>query len=223
MSNMEYSQMRDNLLLNKEIADKLPRFARTCRDSYQFWGYIKQFPGYAARREHIWDGFRPVFEYLESQGRNPADDTVAEVLAKLDIDHVSDAWKKALERRGDDPEGAITAAKSLLETVCKCILDDLRIAYGKTDDLPKLYHITADSLRLAPNQHSQQIVKQTLGSCQNVVQGVGYLRNLMGDSHGKGKDPIKPEPHHAELAVNLAGSVSMFLVSTWKTEKSSHS
>ena len=39
--------------------------------------------------------------------------------------------------RQDDPEGAITAARTLLETVCKHILDETEVDYSK-DDLPTL-------------------------------------------------------------------------------------
>jgi hypothetical protein len=43
----------------------------------------------------------------------------------IDIRSVSEMWHKALDRRTDDPDGAITAARTLLETVCKHILDEL--------------------------------------------------------------------------------------------------
>ncbi|WP_240998605.1 abortive infection family protein, partial [Pseudomonas viridiflava] len=37
----------------------------------------------------------------------------------------------------------------------------------------------------------------------------------MRDSHGTGKAGVKPAPRHAELAVNLAGSLALYLLSTW--------
>ena len=49
-------------------------------------------------------------------------------------------WEKALGRRHTDPDGAITTARTLLETVCKRILDeagDVRIQ--AEEDLPALY------------------------------------------------------------------------------------
>jgi hypothetical protein len=57
---------------------------------------------------------------------------------------------KALERRNADPEGAITIARTLLETVCKRILDQLPgAAYTDKEDLPKLYGMVARALNLA--------------------------------------------------------------------------
>ncbi len=49
-------------------------------------------------------------------------------------------WKKALERRHSDPDGAITSARTLLETVCKRILDEAGDVRIRTEeDLPALY------------------------------------------------------------------------------------
>jgi hypothetical protein len=47
-----------------------------------------------------------------------------------------------------------------------------------------------------------------------VVEGLGALRNKLRDAHGKGKKAARPSPRHAELAVNLAGAMATFIVST---------
>jgi hypothetical protein len=69
---------------------------------------------------------------------------------KLDTQYISEAWDKARARRHDDPEGAITAARTLLESVCKHILDERGVEYGDNADLPKLYGLTSKELNLAP-------------------------------------------------------------------------
>lgn len=52
---------------------KLPDFVRRCSDLGQFWGFIKYEKGsYAERRALIWDGFRPLIEYLEAHDRHQA-------------------------------------------------------------------------------------------------------------------------------------------------------
>lgn len=115
-----------------------------------------------------------------------------------------------MERRETDPEGAITLARTLLETVCKHILDERGVTYANDCDLPALYKLVAKSLNLAPSQHSETIFKQILGGCTAVVEGLGALRNRLSDA----QRPVKPAPRHAELAVNLAGAVAMFLIAT---------
>ncbi|MCF1248765.1 MULTISPECIES: abortive infection family protein [Pseudomonas] len=42
-------------------------------------------------------------------------------------------------------------------------------------------------------------------------------RTEQPDAHGKGKSGAKAAPRHAELAVNLAGSMAMFLLATWES------
>jgi hypothetical protein len=137
---------------------------------------------------------------------------------RLDTKFISEAWQKALDRRHEDPEGAITAARTLLETVCKHILDECGVEYGDGTDLPKLYGLTSKELNLAPSQHTADAFKKILGGVHSVVDGLANLRNRLGDAHGQGKRPVKPLPRHAELAVNMAGSVASFLLATFEAK-----
>jgi hypothetical protein len=114
-----------------ETKGKLPDFVRRCSDLGQFWGFIKyEKSSYAGRRMLIWDAFRPLIEYLEAQDRAPGVAPITATLEAFDPDHVHAAWQKALDRRASDPEGAITAARALIETVCKHTLDDMREPYS---------------------------------------------------------------------------------------------
>jgi hypothetical protein len=70
----------------------------------------------------------------------------------VNSEHIQRAWEKALKRKSEDLEGAITVARTLVETVCKYILDEEHISYPHTADLPKLYHLAAEKVHLAPEQ-----------------------------------------------------------------------
>lgn len=211
----EFKNLRDELLRNPAVMDRLPRFVRTHRDFKDFWGYIKgQSSSYEGRRRHIVSEFEPVFDLIE-RTNSPVDEAVSEILSKFDTEHVHQVWVRALERRTGDPEGAITSARTLLETVCKHILDESGTHYDDESDLPKLYRLTAETLDLAPNQQSEDIFKRIFGGCQTVVENLGALRNKLSDAHGKGRNPTRPAPRHAELAVNLSGAIAMFLVESW--------
>ncbi len=199
--------------------DLLPSFVRTNRDTNQFWQFIKEkFPSYAERRSYIWKEFTPLLDHLEGKNHRPLDKPTSEVLKSFDQESIHTAWQRALDRRVNDPEGAITAARTLLETVCKHILDARSIVYDANKvELHELYKLTATELNLSPSQHTEDVFKQILGGCSAIVSGLGTLRNRLGDAHGKGAKAVRPLARHAELAVNLAGSVSLFLVSTWRT------
>lgn len=198
----------------------MPRFVRSCRTLDEFWPFIKEKDGsYAGRRQFLGEQFDSVLTFLEQHAATPGDEPIAKVLSKVDAPHVAAAWQKALERRASDPEGAITAARTLLETVCKHILDEQGVDYEDADDLPKLYKNTANAINLSPSQHTEQVFRQILGGCHAVVEGLGALRNRLSDAHGKGKRGVRPAPRHAELAVNLAGTMATFLIATWEASQ----
>ena len=211
----DFELLREEIINHPLLKDLAPRFLRTCRNPSQFWQFIKyKFPTYAERRQYLWDEFRPLFERLDGAKATPADGNVSLALEKFAPDTVHQIWLKAMERRESDPEGAITLARTLLESVCKHILDERGQEYKPDSDLPGLYKMAAKTLNIAPSQHSESIFQQILGGCTAVVEGLGAMRNRLSDAHGQGKKPIKPAPRHAELAVNLAGAMATFLVAT---------
>lgn len=150
------------------------------------------------------------------QSDSPSDASVEETLTKLDVNLIRAAWEKALQRREADPDGAITAARTLLESVCKHILTSAGIQYPRNADLPKLYHMVCERLTLSPSQYVDKETKRVLGSCQSVVSGISFLRNQLGDAHASDSGLEIPGPRFGELAVNLAGAVATFLAKAWQ-------
>lgn len=212
----EYSKLRLKLI-RSPIADRLPRFVHTCRDQNEFWGFIQpKFAKYRDRTTFIAEEFASLLDELERVDLHAGHEPIQQALAKVDSAHVQEAWRKALDRRHDDPEGAITAARTLLESVCKHILTVRGVPFDEGLDLPKLHALAIEQLNLAPSQHTEPLFKTILGNCQNVVNALGTLRNKLGDAHGKAPRQVKPAPRHAELAVNLAGTMAAFLVATWE-------
>jgi hypothetical protein len=132
----------------------------------------------------------------------------------LNWNYVNREWTKASGRVSSDPPGAVTSARTLLETVCRHILDVRGVQYALDGDLPRLYGLTAKALNLSPDQHQQHIVKRLLGACSTIANSLAALRNVYGDSHGRGIRDKEAEPRHARLAVNAACSLALFLMET---------
>lgn len=211
-----YEHLREEFMHDAALRDLLPSFVRTCPTVGAFWPYIKKQAGsYDGRAQFIRGEFAPLIDRLESRHRAPGDDSVSDALKTFDPEGVHAIWDKALSRRASDPEGAITVARTLLETVCKRILDDCAAPYSDKDDLPKLYSAAVKALNLAPDQRSGEPIKAILGSAMNLVNGIGTLRNVWSDAHGRGGQlPVRPSPRHASLAVNTAGAIAAFIVET---------
>ncbi|MEX0969077.1 MAG: abortive infection family protein [Paracoccaceae bacterium] len=162
----------------------------------------------------------PIFKVIALPEGNPADLNITATLNAFDPDQIGERWRRALDSRTKDPERAITLARTLLEDVCKWILHDAGESWEEKDDLPVLYKKLSKALNLAPDDYTEQVFKQILSGCQSVVTALGALRNKLGDAHSIGPRRIKPAARHAELAVNLSGTMATFLVSTWNARQS---
>ncbi|MDP1617911.1 abortive infection family protein [Phenylobacterium sp.] len=212
-----YNLLRKEFIADPEAAPLLPRYVRRCRDLNAFWSEAKAMSDtYEGRRAQIRADFQPLLDHLEGAGRAPLDDAITDALAAFNAEGVSVVWRKALERRERDPEGAITAARTLLETVCKHVLDEAGEVYDDGADLPSLYKQAAKLLNLAPSAHTEEVFRQILGGCTSVVAGLGAVRNKISDAHGRGAAGVRPVARHAQLAVNLAGAMATFIVETWQ-------
>lgn len=219
MNDLVYRTLRREFMADPDIAGLVPQFVRTCQDTGAVWAFLKdQAAQWEPRRVFVREQFRPLIDKLEAAS-SPLAEAVSTALTVLNAESVSDAWAKALARREADPAGAITAARTLLEAVCKHVLEDENGSpeYGEADDLPKLYRAAAEKLNLAPSQHTEDAFRRILGGATSVVEGLGSLRNKVGDAHGQGRRPIKPAVRHAGLAVNMAGSMALFLIETVET------
>lgn len=210
-----YKHIRTKIISNKSIEKIIPNWISQKRTIDQFWIFIKgRFSTYQKRREFLWNEFVPVLNYLETKSTSPLEESIS-----FDEAHIHSQWQKALERKQLEPEGAITSARTLIESILKYILDEQGIKYNNGIELPELYKEVAKSLNLAPEQHQEQIFKQILGGANGIVSGLGALRNKLGDAHGKSKKSVKPSERHSELAVNLAGSMAIFLFKTFRETK----
>lgn len=217
-----YPELRASLIGNPRTSKLLPESIRNYRSRDEIWEFIKnKFSRYAERREYWRTEFDPLLTSLESGELTPSANSVEVTLSRGDLMHVREVWKKSYERRIQDPEGALTSARSLIESTCKHILDECGEPYKEGTDLRTLYREAAKKLNLAPEQHAVQALKQILQGCVSVVEGLATLRSVLGDAHGKSKKAGRPLPIHAELGVNLAGAICTFLLETSELRKKS--
>jgi hypothetical protein len=216
-----YKIARNKLMGEVSLKKLLPDFVRFSPDAVSvraaLSGVASGSGSWALRRAHVNEAFNPLLKYLEN-GQAAADSMISEVLKNYDAPAVQAFWNKSLERRSTDPEGAVTAASTLLEEVCKHILEDSGLEWDQKWNIPKLYSEVSKVLNLAPSQHQEEVFKTILGNCQSVVQSIGSLRNTGGDAHAGGRTRITFKPRHAALSVNLAGSMALFLIETWQAK-----
>ena len=215
---VNYKYIRNKLIKNQIYEKYLPRWIKIYRDGDSFWNFIKgKFDNYKERRIFINSELANLIYFIETKQTSPINDNIT-----FDNTYINEQWQKAIDRKEQDPAGAITAARSLIESVLKYILDEQKIKYKKNVELSELYKKVAESLNMAPEQHQEPIFKQILGGASGVVNGLSPFRNKLGDAHGEPEFKIKPKERHSELAVNLAGSMAIFLYKTFKESPKTH-
>lgn len=207
-----YSYTRKRFVTTKTFEKYIPSWFKTCRSVKEYWSFIKsKYATYSERRTFISEEFSQLLDSLEFGSVSPIDEVI-----KFDEAYIHTEWIKALDRKLKDPEGAITISRTLIESVLKYILKEQKIPFTESSDLSELYKEVAKLLNLAPEQHQEKIFKQILGGSSAIVNGLGQMRNKLGDSHGSDGLNIKPKERHSELAVNLAGTMAIFIYKTYK-------
>lgn len=143
----------------------------------------------------------------------------------LDLAAVRADFERAVSETDRDPSDAITSACSTVESVCKCILDEMGKPHPTNKDIKGLVGEVAKHLHLSPGRDDlpkewEQDIRTILSGLFNVISGIGSLRTHAGDAHGRGKKPVPADARIARLAVHAASTVSLFYIETWQRAKS---
>lgn len=211
-----------------EPAAVLPRIIEAAADPRDF---AHDPPRHTAVLENLnnalrYDGFE-----LQQQGTKvrlvvaghstPVIATLSGVAETISFDTVKLDLERALGSIDSDPEDAITAACSTLESVCRSILIELGQPLPAKKDVSGLFNAVKQPLALSPDRSDldPQIaadVRTTLGGLATVIQGVGALRTHAGDAHGRERGYARVDARIARLAIHAASTVALFLIETWQ-------
>lgn len=180
---------------------------------------------YMNKRLHF-DGYKlrkigKVFKVVALATNTVAAAALKEKAKALNLESVNDDFERALTEADSDPADAITAACSTIESVCKCILDEMDKPYPSNKDIKGLVREVAKHLNLSPGRDDlpkewEQDIRTILSGLFNVIGGIGSLRTHAGDAHGKGKNPVRADARIARLAIHAASTVSVFYIDTWQ-------
>jgi len=145
----------------------------------------------------------------------------ANELNKLSFEYISDQLAKCKDKIGnEDYAGAVTNARTLIESTCLYILHELNIEYESKGNLTDMYKRVAKELKMEASLYNDENLKKIISGSISIIDGIAGLRNAYSDSHGS--SPAKNyriEKRHAVLIVNLAKTVSEFLVGSWQSKR----
>ena len=142
---------------------------------------------------------------------------LTKIAHQLDFESVQADFERALNQAETDPEDAVTSSCSTLESVCKCLLDEMKLPYPSNQDIGGLAQAVESNLNLSPGRGDiEPDIKRILGGLANVSRGIGSLRTHCGDAHGHGKSINRIDSRIARLAIHSASTVALFFIETWK-------
>ena len=144
--------------------------------------------------------------------------------ALLDFDTVQLDISRAIASAKDDPENAVTAACSLIESVCRSILIELNLPLPAKKDIDGLIRAVQEPLGLSPGRMDlpaeiENDIRQVLGGLTSVAKGIGALRTHAGDAHSREKGFRRIDTRVARFAINAASSLALFLIDTWERQQ----
>ncbi len=106
------------------------------------------------------------------------------------LSHIEEQVKGIERAVVENPGLAFDLAKTVVESACRTILTDRKIAFGTDDDLPRLFKTVTNNLPMLPvaaasEAAARKSLAQTLNGLHTALQGVCELRNAYGfASHG---------------------------------------
>lgn len=138
------------------------------------------------------------------------------IIRARDIAAVRVEFDRALLTVERDPPSAVTAACSIIESLCKVYLEENHLTLPSDQTIKPLWKIVQSHLGLGPQSVQTNDMRQILGGLASVVNGVGHLRTHAGSAHGHGNHGYPLEARHARLAVHAAHTVTGFVLETWQ-------
>ncbi len=214
----EFSAARSILISSPLLAQDARAFLARHRTLQQFWDRTaSRYSRYRERREIVDQAFESTLARMEQGESSSLVELDEDVLHELDMSEALRLWEKAKRRLEDDTDGALTLTRTLLETVCKKILEAFGEAYGRGDAAQNLcrralYHVLP--AEVAGREHFRQFTRSVL----NIVERISLYRAEESDAHGSAAVRAI-ERFEASYAVDLAGSTSLFLIECYRAAR----
>jgi hypothetical protein len=146
--------------------------------------------------------------------------SLSDVLRSRDLAALEKEVERALANVVTDPSAGVTAACSMIESLCKIYIEDEGLASPTKETIKELWRVVATDLGFDPASVPDDDVKRVLTGMSSIVDGIGAFRTHAGSAHGRGRKPYKVEPRHARLAVHSAHTLCTFIIETWDKKRS---
>ena len=138
--------------------------------------------------------------------------SLEQLLQKRSMSEATMELKRCMDNFETDPPAAITAACSMLESVCKFYIEENNLEMPTKQTIRPLWKAVSTHLELDPVAVEDSDVKQILSGFTSIVEGIGSLRNHKSSAHGRGKLRYMVLPRHARLAIHASHTLVEYLL-----------
>lgn len=145
--------------------------------------------------------------------------SLKEMLEGRDFISIDAEFQRAIKSVESDSATGITAACSIIESLCKVYIEDEDLEMPTKQNIKNLWKVVSKSLGLDPRKIADQDITRILSGYASVVDGIGALRTHTSSAHGRGRKAYRLEPRHARLAINAAHTLVSFVLETWDVRK----
>lgn len=119
-------------------------------------------------------------------------------------------WASCVTRLPNDPASAITAARTMLETLLKTVITEKGHEPDQSGNISRLLRQAEDAVGI--DRRDDQAVHQILGGLSTVIDGLAAISNRAGDRHGLVAGQSIDDPGLAQLCVHAAGTVGIAII-----------
>lgn len=209
--------------VTKLLRDLLEYYEENYENEYKedaeeddIFGYTKYDATYAA----LYKKCRTYMDRVLNISTPLAPNAVA-LQEKFTSEYLSKQIELMLRMQTENPTDAIGKAKELIESCCKTILENEKIAWDKNWDMGKLTgetlkHLNLTSKAISDTDPVSENIKAVLGNLRGITTKLAEIRNPYGSGHGKSASFTGLETRHAKLAVGCSITFVTFLWDTYE-------
>lgn len=144
--------------------------------------------------------------------------SLKDILEQHDLPAVQIEFERALTDVQKDPEASLTAACSMVESICKIYIEERNLQKPNKETIKDLWKIAASDLNFNPASVEDEDLRRVLSGLSSIVDGLGSIRTHAGSAHGRGKKRYRVAPRHARLVIHAAHTLTVFLIETWQSK-----
>ncbi len=150
--------------------------------------------------------------YVLDAGSSITTKTLEDYVKKGDFTSIEVEFERAISNINCDPHASITAASAIIESVLKYYIERNDLTMPTRMNIGPLWQTVRQHLPLNRDDQLNDDQNKILTGVTTIIDGVGAFRSHIGSAHGRGSVPPAISTHEARLAINVAHSVTTFVI-----------